>query len=138
MGLIARSAATLRLRGDDLIPDEVTALLGMPPTSSAHKGQEIFGRNGKVRIAKTGSWHLEARDCEPGNLEAQVFELLNQLTPSFEIWSDLSQRYTPDLFCGIFMASYNDGFTLSADALLALGQRFIKLDLDIYENHERS
>ena len=35
------------------------------------------------------------------------------------------------------MASYNDGFTLSADALLALGQRFIKLDLDIYENHER-
>ncbi|MEX8194824.1 DUF4279 domain-containing protein [Comamonas guangdongensis] len=134
MGLIARSAAALRLRGDDLIPDEISALLGVPPTNAAQKGQEVVGRNGKVRIARTGSWYLEAGERRPEDLEAQVFELLSQLTPDLEVWDNLSRRYTLDLFCGIFMDSYNDGLALSSKALLALGQRSIKLDLDVYES----
>ncbi len=133
MGLLARSAATLRLRGDALIPDEISLLLGASPTSAEKKGQKVIGRNGRVRTARTGAWQLDTRDRKPEDLEAQVFELLDQLTPNLEIWDDLGRRFTLDLFCGIFMASYNDGLLLSRDALLALGQRSIRLDLDMYE-----
>jgi hypothetical protein len=62
-----------------------------------------------------------------------VFELLGQLTDDLAVWESLSV-YKPDLFCGIFMASSNDGLPLSARALLALGQRGIALDLDIYDH----
>lgn len=134
MGLLARSTATLRLRGDALIPDEVSLLLGASPTSAEKNGQEVIGRNGKVRIARTGAWQLDAKDRKPEDLEAQVFELLDQLTPDLEIWDELGRRFTLDLFCGIFMASYNNGLLLSPNALLALGQRSIKLDLDMYEH----
>jgi hypothetical protein len=133
MGVIDHSVAALRFFGDELIPENVTALLGGQPTDACIKGQEIVGRStGKVRIAKTGSWRLRAVRREPEDLEAQIFEILDQLTRDLGVWAALS-AYKPDLFCGVFMGSSNDGLPLSARALLALGQRGIALDLDIYD-----
>lgn len=133
MGHIHHSDVCIRLFGDDLDPDEVTALLGAQPTTACRKGDELVGRTGRVRIAKTGSWRLSATRREPEDLEAQIFELLDQLTQDLRSWSSLTERYRTDLFCGIFMGSFNDGLPISAKALLALGQRGIDLDLDIYE-----
>lgn len=136
MGVIDYSVATLRFFGDDLIPERVTALLGAQPTKSHTKGQEILGRSiAKVRIARTGSWRLEADRREPEDLEAQVFEILGQLTSDLNIWESLT-CHKPNLFCGIFMGGSNDGLPLSAKALLALGQRGIALDLDIYASED--
>jgi hypothetical protein len=137
MGLIDYSVATLRLFGDDLVPDEISEVLGASPSVSHHKGQELVGRNtGIVRIAKTGSWRLSAVRREPEDLEAQIFEILDQLTQDLSLWNSLS-RYEPDLFCGIFMGSSNDGLPLSSKALLALGQRGVALGLDIYDPGEK-
>ena len=133
MGAIDHSVATLRLFGDDLVPDEITALLGASPTESYRKGQELVGsKTGIVRIAKTGSWRLSAARREPEDLEAQILEILGQLTQDLTIWESLT-RYQPNLFCGLFMGSSNDGLPLSAKALLSLGQRGIALGLDIYD-----
>jgi hypothetical protein len=133
MAELAKSVATLRFFGDDLVPETISGLLGARPTESCCKGQEIVGRNtGAVRIAKTGSWRLSAVDREPEDLEAQIFEILDQLTQDLDAWQALS-RYKPDLFCGLFMANGNDGLPLSERALLALGQRGIALALDIYD-----
>ena len=134
MGAIDHSIATLRFFGDDLVPDEISALLGASPTASQQKGQEQIGSNtGIVRIAKTGSWRFGATRREPEDLESQIFEILDQLTQDLSVWAAIGSRYEPDLFCGIFMGGSNDGLPLSARALLALGQRGISLDLDIYD-----
>jgi hypothetical protein len=133
MGAIDHSVATLRFFGDDLVPDEITALLGASPTVSHRKDQELVGsKTGIVRIAKTGSWRLSAARREPEDLEAQILEVLGQLTQDLGVWESLS-RYEPDLFCGLFMGSSNDGLPLSAKVLLSLGQRGIALGLDIYD-----
>ncbi|MES2192240.1 MAG: DUF4279 domain-containing protein [Pseudomonadota bacterium] len=132
MGHVHHSVAGLRLFGDDLNPDAVSVLLGTRPTYGCKKGDEQILRNGRTRIEKTGSWRLDAARREPEDLEAQVFELLDKLTQDFEVWTDLSEKYKIDLFCGIFMDSENAGLPLSPEALLALGKRRIKLDLDIY------
>ena len=132
MGGVDHSVATLRFFGDDLIPNEISAMLGAQPSASCVKGQEIVGRaTGQIRYAKTGSWHLYSERREPEDLEAQVFELLGQLTDSLTVWQSLA-RYEPNLFCGIFMATGNDGLVLSPRALFSLGQRGIALQLDIY------
>jgi len=137
MGAIDHSIATLRFFGDDLVPDEISALLGASPTASCHKGQEIIGsKTGVVRIAKTGSWRISAARREPEDLEAQIFEILDQLTQDLSVWESLF-CYEPDLFCGIFMGSSNDGLPLSAKALISLGRRGIALGLDIYDVGDR-
>lgn len=136
MAAFDHSLVTLRFFGDDLLPDEISALLGAIPTASHHKGQELKGgQSGVVRIARTGSWRLSVPRREPENLEAQIFEVLDQLTGDLAIWESLA-RFRPDLFCGLFMGSGNDGVSLSPRALLALGQRGIELGLDIYDAEE--
>ena len=136
MTIAHHSAACLRLFGDDLDPAEVTRLLGGDPDRAERKGDERTGKSGHVYIAKQGSWRLRAIRREPESLEAQVWELLGQLTQELSAWSSLRSRFQIDLFCGIFMGSGNDELLLSPQALAALGQRGIELRLDIYDSSE--
>lgn len=128
------STAVLRVFGDDLDPDEVSTLLGSSPSSSARKGDRLVNAAiGRVRILKTGRWSLSAVDNRPENIEAQIFTILGGVTDDLAVWRSLGERYRVDLFCGVFMESGNDNLRLSPQALLALGQRGIELELDIYD-----
>ena len=50
MAQISRTVAGLRIGGDDLIPSEITSLLGCEPSSEQTKG-EVIVRKGHKRIA---------------------------------------------------------------------------------------
>ena len=128
MAAIAKSVASLRIFGDDLNPEEISRLLDAQPTASSQKGE--VGARGAT--AKRSSWRLRVADRTPGDLNRQVTELLEGLTSDPEVWATLTARYRVDLFCGLFMEEGNEGFTLSAPALKALGDRGIELALDIY------
>jgi DNA-binding FadR family transcriptional regulator len=133
MGPVHRSAATLRIAGDDLVPAEISRLLGYQPTAVQAKGDRlIHPQTGAARTASSGMWHLKAAQRAPEDLDAQINELLSRLTDDLEIWRDLAARYDVDLFCGLFLAQWNEGLTLSATSLTALGVRHIELALDIY------
>jgi hypothetical protein len=133
MAQVQKSSVTLRIGGDDLIPDEITKLLGAQPTSAEIKGQRIVGRKtGHVRIAKMGMWRLQAKDREPEDMDAQIQEILGQLTSEIPVWRGIGERYEIDLFCGIFLGGSNEGMTLSAASLASLGERGIEVGLDIY------
>jgi hypothetical protein len=140
MGPIRKSRATLRISGDDLVPDEITRILGSPPTRARPKGGVwVSAKTDREFTAKahTGQWHLEASDREPGDLDSQVQELLGKLAQDIEVWPTLARRFKMDLFCGIFLKSQNEGATLSSDTLAALGNRGIELSLDVYDGSYR-
>lgn len=132
MAHLARSVAVLRIIGDELVPEEVSSLLGALPTRAARKGEAIPTKAAGERIARTGGWRLEATAAEPENIDAQVSEILGLLTPDLEVWRTLRERYRLDLFCGWFMNESNEGVSISPPTLLALGERGIELGLDIY------
>jgi hypothetical protein len=138
MPVIERSVVTLRISGDTLVPAEITQLLGAPPTEAETKGQEIIGHStGHRCIAKSGMWRLCAADREPEDMDSQIQELLSLLTSDLSVWQKIAARYDIDLFCGLFMGDTNDGLILSPDSLLALGERRIELQLDIYDCGKR-
>jgi Domain of unknown function (DUF4279)/SEC-C motif len=132
MPRITKSVATLRVFGDELIPELVSALLGATPTDSYRKGEVKLLRGGKELIHKTGMWRLGVPDREPEDLDGQVSELLAGLTPDLDVWRDLTELNQVDLFCGLFMDESNEGFGLSVSTLSALAERGIELDLDVY------
>jgi hypothetical protein len=136
MSAIKKSTATLRIFGDDLDPQNITQMLGAPPTQGwfkGEKGKHIAGpKAGDVRIAKTGMWRLEALDREPANIDAQIWEIFNQVTTDLTVWQAITEKYCVDLFCGLFMNKSNDSLEISPHSLAALGERGIQICFDIY------
>ncbi len=47
-------------------------------------------------------------------------------------WERLANDFEADVFCGLFLSSPNEGIEISPQTLLAVGQRHLKLDFDIY------
>jgi len=129
------STATLRLFGDELDPETITSRLGCSYTRCARKGEVTIGKvTGNERIAKTGSWLLSASDQKPANLDLQIAEILTQLTDDLEVWRELTKKYQANVFCGMFMATGNDGLELSATTLQSLGERGLEIWLDVYDH----
>jgi len=137
MAVLSGSAASLRFFGDDLDPDELTKLLGTPPTKSERKGEEIVGKvSGQRRTARSGGWRLRAERREPGDFDAQISEILDQLTEDTDIWQDLTTRFRADIFCGLFMTEGNEGVSLSRETLEKLAARGLTIDFDIYDSSD--
>jgi hypothetical protein len=134
MGIPHHSRCALRLYGDDLDPDAVTAALGRAPTRGWRKGDRRVGpKSGRVVIERTGGWLLRAEDREPEDLPAQIREVLEQLSEDPAVWAELRTRCRIDMFCGVFMASGNDGLEFEPALMHALALRGIKLSLDLYD-----
>ncbi len=96
--------------GDDLVPDEISRLLGCPPTKSQAQGKVVRDqKTGRDYTKKFGMWRLAAADREPENLNEQVAELLSLVTQDLAVWSKLRRRFEIDLFCGLFMEQTNGG-----------------------------
>ena len=131
MARLARSVAALRIIGDDLIPEEVSSLLACEPTHAQRKGDRIPIKSGEL-VAKFGMWRLSASDKEPEDVDSQVAEILAKLTTDLDAWASLASRFRVNVFCGWFMNEGNEGLSISPANLVALGERGIELELDIY------
>lgn len=120
MAAVAQSKVSLRISGDDLDPDDISRRLGAAPTRTRTKGQRA-------------SWHLEASERRPEDINGQVASLLAQLTPDLAVWATVTAVCKVDMFCGLFLDTSNEGFSLSPDIMSALASRGIEIGFDIYD-----
>lgn len=133
MAQLERSVATLRIGGDELVPEEISRLLRAVPTSAHAKGQQVpSSPSGRIFTKPSGLWRLRAKDAELEDVDGQICELLGKVTRDLSVWNDIATRFSVDLFCGWFMRSGNEGVVISPQTMLALAQRGIQLSLDIY------
>ena len=132
MGALYKSAASIGFYGDDLDPAEITIALGAEPTVGVRKGGRWFTDSGTEKIATRGSWRMVAERREPGDLDGQINSLLDGLSDDFEAWRLFAGRYRGRVFCGVFLASGNEGFTLRSPTLARIGERALVIDFDVY------
>jgi hypothetical protein len=84
---------------------------------------------GQGKIMPFSSWSLQADESFSGDLDVQVAQILDRTTDDLAVWRHIASAYKMDLFCGLFLRTYNEGLTISPSTL---GEREIKIDLDIY------
>ena len=102
------------------------------PSTCARKGDVIRSETTRrERIAKTGSWIVKVVRRKPGDLDAQIEELLSPLSKDLSIWRSVG-KYRPNLFVGLFLLESNEGIEISAGSLSSLTERGIMLRLDMY------
>ena len=133
MAALHETTITLRFFGDDLDPDEVTTRLGCSPSFSAKKGSVWTTKGGTEKVARTGFWRLAVANRSPGDLDAQITELLAQCSDDLSEWANLTTRFTANVFCGVFMDGSNEGASLSPAVMSLLGSRNLPFWLDIYD-----
>src|ERR1017187_7418704 len=94
MAQLRKSSVSLRIAGDDLIPNEITRLLGVSPTHAQIKGEKIVGRKtGTARSAKFGMWRPGVASREPEDMDGQIQEILSQTTDDLTIWRSITEKY---------------------------------------------
>jgi hypothetical protein len=130
-GQVDSCSVCLRVFGDDLDPDAVSAMLGAAPTSACRKGDIHRGKR-YDRVEKQGKWPLDLDHVRGVPLDDLINRLLDRLTGDLAVWRELTGRYKVDLFCGLQLELWNRGLGLSPRTLLRVGQRGLGLGLDIY------
>lgn len=126
---------TLRIRGDDLVPDEITDLLGCSPNRCQTKGEPTHKKDGSVRgVAGTGSWRLSLKreETDEWDCAEAMMELLQRLPTDVSLWQSLAKRFKIDFFVGLRMTSRNKGFSISSQVMGYLAERGIEAGFDIY------
>ena len=133
MSDISRSTISIRLFGQKLNPEKITQLLGCEPSSSARTGEKIIKRNGQERIVKKGFWLLDYGESDDVLVEEKIELLLGKLTDNLEAWQEVTKNLSlADVFCGLFIDNWNEGFTLSPSTMRKISERNLEINLDIY------
>lgn len=128
---IRRFTCSLRLSGNDLVPDEITRLLGSEPTKQYCKGEVQTFKSGRTRTYKYGFWSLDAND-DSADPDEQIADILSRVSNDLSVWATLS-RFQPDLYCGLFLEGYTcHALILSGATQKLLGERGVELDVQIY------
>lgn len=131
MAAIARVRASLRVLGDGLEPEEVSALIGRTPTRQARKGDKIEGKKGDA-VEPTGSWILDSALSGGTEIEEHIEVLLASLSNDMDEWASLTSRFSASIHCSLFLDQYNEGFELSPRIAQALAERGLVAAFDIY------
>ncbi|WP_406873918.1 DUF4279 domain-containing protein [Aminobacter sp. P9b] len=125
-----RSQVSLNLRGEDLDPKEITALLGCEPKTSWKKGESVrISEKAKLTKSRVGYWKISVEASD--DIDSAIASLFDRLLPNID-WSALADRFAVEVSCGLWLSGYNQGFNLNKETLNFLSQRRISIDFDIY------
>jgi hypothetical protein len=128
-GLVDETRVTIGIHGDDLDPDEVTALLRCPPSHSHRRG-ELRPRD--LAPWPRGAWLLSVEDKAPAAPDHLLAVLLDRLPADPPLWAMLRARFDVRLGFGLFQGAWNRGFDLSPEVLKRVVDVGLGLDFDIY------
>ena len=134
-----RCMASFRITAEELDPFEISEILGIEPSTSYKKGEQITSTTKKGKLLmmgfrRFGFWSINSEEKENKSLEQHIKNLLILLEPlKDELTELLNKGYEMDFFCGIFSDGCpQSGFDIEPDVLLKLGQLNIKLDVCLY------
>ncbi len=107
--------ATLRIHGDDVPFEEISARLGVQPTHIHRKGERRKPRSPGYR---DDAWHFCPSLPEIEPLEHHINALWQVVRPHVEYLRALKQRFKVDVFCGYRSNCDHAGFEVSHKCLV--------------------
>lgn len=141
---IARVRVSLRVFGDALEPDEVSALLGRQPSRSHRKGEGSSSVSksassgssteptSEPTLEPTGVWILDSGLSGKAEIEEHVEALLSLVSNDSDEWASLTSRFSASILCSACLDEYNEGFEISPRLAQSLADRGLVIAFDIY------
>lgn len=131
-GGIDKSSVKLKFWGDELVPDELSKLLGIQPDKAWKKGEIFRGKTYDI-VRKAGLWVYSGKRCGDIELEDKIAQLLERLPQSLALWEEvIAQCEGGELFCGLWLERWNGSVAFPPVLMQQIAERGLTLDLDIY------
>lgn len=131
-GPVDRLSVTLALHGVDLVPDEISRLLGCSPTHGHRRGEPRKSRSANVAPWKTGAWLLRVDCAAPTTASALLEDMLARVSDDDALWSSLSLQYETSVGFGVFLSGWNRSMVLDARSVQRLARMKVTVDFDVY------
>ena len=127
---ISQIRVSLRVFGEGLEPEEVSALLGCEPTRFHRKGDKVSSAN-ISSIEPTGAWILDSPLSGKSEIEDQVEALLASVSNDGDEWASLTSRFSASILCCVSFESENGSFELSPRLAQSLSERGLVIAFDV-------
>lgn len=115
---------------DPAPPSDVTALLGIDPTTAWMEGEPVSGHPTARRTFS--SWQLKSPLPLTTGFEEQMEALLRIMEDRAEQVRLVNERFGAQIGCAAYFQSVNPGFGLSADHCARIAVLGLSLDFDLY------
>jgi hypothetical protein len=127
LGELDRTAVSIRFSGIDLDPKKLSEILCFV---ESNKTETTIKRTKKGII----NWSISLNNKKSISLEEKIEELLTNFTADIEIWARVSECFDADIFCGLFLDSWNEGFILTPKLLNEISNRNLEIGFDVYSS----
>ena len=127
---IERLDIELHVTGDDLDPERITRMLGVPPTVAARRGEEI-DIGGVPVVQRTGVWVYALPASPEWELGDAIDTLLERLPADPALWESLAGWAEVAVVCGLYVHGVDRAAALEPDTLARLAERRLSLRLEI-------
>jgi thiamine kinase-like enzyme len=65
-------------------------------------------------------------------LEEKIETLFSYFTDDKDIWTDVAKKLDADIFCGLFLDNWNEGFIFTPNLLKKICDRNLEIGFDFY------
>jgi hypothetical protein len=123
MSKINQTVVCIRFYGQDLDSKTIGELLGFIES-------EPF--ESTIKRLKSGRvvWTIRLENDDP--LEKKIQTLLAHFTDEINQWKTATENIKADIFCGLFLDGWNQGFDLTPNLMRELSERNLEIGFDIY------
>ena len=123
---------SIRISSDILSPDEITALIGLEPTSTLKKGDRFMPGRPRSAIAVANIWILDSGLGSEYAVTSHLDVCLSRLEGREASLTEITTGAYIDVFLGFASESGQGGFTLDHARLNRLSRLPVSMTLDLY------
>lgn len=116
---------SIRFSGIDVDPIKLSELLGFIESEST---KSTIKRSKKGVIL----WSIMLQNNESLSIEKKIEALLGEFTKDLNVWKNVTDSINKDVFCGLFLNQWNQGFSLSPSLMKELSDRNLEISFDVY------
>ena len=120
----------LELRGSELEPEKITALLGIIPTKTWRVKDLVHPKAGVRR--KSNGWSIKSQLDKSAELDEHIKSIFEELQPSWQSLVEICKQYDALISCAVYRYQQIPAIDLDKDIVKKAAELNAGIDVDIY------
>jgi len=118
------------LRGSELEPEKITALLGIIPTKTWRVNDLVHPKAGVRR--KSNGWSLKSQLDKSAELDEHIKSIFEELQPSWQSLVEICKQYDALISCAVYRYQQIPSIYFDKDIVRKTAELNAQIDVDIY------